>query len=97
MHVVAAFVDERRDLRWVGRRSFGRFQQGRSIAMIVAEAHAVAGAGRCALAMGDATEGRAGLRQALEIFDWIGAAGASDVSVELGAVAATAISRPTSA
>jgi hypothetical protein len=57
----------------------------------------VAGLGRCALAAGHATEGRAGLHQALDIFNRIGAAEASDVSAELEAVAATAINRPTSA
>ncbi len=57
----------------------------------------MAGLGRCALAAGHATEGRAGLHQALDIFNRIGAAEASDVSAELEAVAATAINRPTSA
>jgi tetratricopeptide (TPR) repeat protein/transcriptional regulator with XRE-family HTH domain len=48
------------------------------------EAHALAGLGRCALAIGRAAEGEAGLRQALEIFQRIGAAEAAGLSAELG-------------
>jgi hypothetical protein len=59
------------------------------------EARTVAGLGRCALPAGHAAEGRAGLRQALDIFNRIGAAEASDVSAELEALAASAINRPT--
>ncbi len=51
------------------------------------EAHALAGLGRCALAAGHATQAAALLRQALEIFQRIGAAEASDVSRELTALA----------
>ena len=40
----------------------------------------MAGLGRCALATGHAAEGRAGLRQAPDMFSRIDAAGASDVS-----------------
>jgi hypothetical protein len=47
------------------------------------EAHALAGLGRCALAIGRTAEGEAGLRQALEIFQRIGAAEAADLSAEL--------------
>jgi hypothetical protein len=61
------------------------------------EAHAVPGLGRCALPAGHAAEGRARLRQALDIFNRIGATEASDVSAELEALAASAINRPTSA
>ena len=47
------------------------------------ERGARAGLGRCALAAGDATRAVALLRQALEIFQRIGAAKAGDVSREL--------------
>ena len=50
------------------------------------EAHALAGLGRCALAADHATQAAALLRQALEIFQRIGAAEASDVSRELTAL-----------
>jgi hypothetical protein len=57
----------------------------------------VPGLGRCARPAGHAAEGRARLRQALDIFNRIGATEASDVSAELEALAASAINRPTSA
>ena len=50
------------------------------------EAHALAGLGRCALAAGHAAQAAALLRQALEIFQRIGAAEADDVSRELAAL-----------
>jgi len=50
------------------------------------EAHAVAGLGRCALAAGHATQARVLLRQALEIFQQIGAAEAPDLLAELDAL-----------
>jgi len=50
------------------------------------EAHALAGLGRCALASDRATKAEALLRQALEIFQRIGAAEAAYVSVELDAL-----------
>ena len=50
------------------------------------EAHALAGLGRCALAAGHVAEAADRLRQALEIFQRIGAAEAADVSGELAAL-----------
>jgi hypothetical protein len=50
------------------------------------DAHALAGLGRCALAADQATRARALLRQALEIFQSIGAAEAGDLSRELTAL-----------
>ena len=57
----------------------------RAIASSWTEAHALAGLGRCALAAGHADAGRDLLRQALEIFQRIGAVEAADVSAELDA------------
>ena len=51
------------------------------------EAHALAGLGRCALAAGDTAKAEDRLRQALEIFQRIGAAEATGVSAELEALA----------
>jgi class 3 adenylate cyclase/tetratricopeptide (TPR) repeat protein len=53
------------------------------------EAHALSGLGRCALAVGQATQARVLLRQALEIFQRIGAAEAAEVSAELQALGDT--------
>jgi tetratricopeptide (TPR) repeat protein len=50
------------------------------------EAHALAGLARCSLAGGRTAEGEAGLREALAIFQRIGAAEAADVSAELDAL-----------
>jgi tetratricopeptide (TPR) repeat protein len=50
------------------------------------EAHALAGLGRCALAVGRTAEADDKLRQALEIFQRIGAAEAADVAAELDAL-----------
>ena len=50
------------------------------------EAHALAGLGRCALAAGHTAEAEDRLQQALDIFQWIGAAEAADVSGELAAL-----------
>ena len=50
------------------------------------EAHALAGLGRCALAADRAAEAADGLRQALEIFQRIGAAETADVCAELQAL-----------
>ena len=47
------------------------------------EAHALAGLGRCALAAGHTGEAEGNLRQALEIFQRIGTAEATDVAAEL--------------
>jgi len=57
----------------------------RAIASSRNQAHALAGLGRCALAAGHATQAEALLRQALEIFQRIGAAEAHDVARELTA------------
>jgi hypothetical protein len=54
------------------------------------EAHALAGLSRCALAAGHTADAAAGLRQALEIFQRIGAAVANDVAAELDALAEAA-------
>ena len=66
-------------------RSFHQraLELARQIGSPLDEAHALAGLGRCALADGRAAEAEAGLRQALEIFQRIGAAEAGDVSAEL--------------
>ena len=50
------------------------------------EAHALAGLGRCALAVGHTRQAADRMRQALEIFQRIGAAEAPGVSRELGAL-----------
>jgi tetratricopeptide (TPR) repeat protein len=50
------------------------------------EAEALAGLGRCAREADRTAEAEAGLRQALAIFQRIGAAEAADVSAELGAL-----------
>jgi tetratricopeptide (TPR) repeat protein len=60
-------------------------EQARTIASPWTEAHALAGLGRCALAAGHATQAEIFLRQALEIFQRIGAAEAAGVSAELDA------------
>ncbi len=61
----------------------GALKLARSIASSWNEAHAVAGLGRCALAAGHATQAKHLLRQALEIFQRIGAADATDLQAEL--------------
>ena len=58
----------------------------RAIASSWDEAHALAGLGRCALAAGHATQAGVLLRQALEIFQQIGAAEAPDLLAELDAI-----------
>jgi len=50
------------------------------------EAHALAGLGRCALAVGRTAEAEDKLRQALEIFQRIGAAESAGVAAELDAL-----------
>jgi tetratricopeptide (TPR) repeat protein len=55
----------------------------RQTASVPDEALALAGLGRCALAAGDRAEGEILLRQALEIFQRIGAAEAADLLAEL--------------
>jgi hypothetical protein len=59
---------------------------GTSIASSWDEAHALAGLGRCALAAGHATQAQVLLRQALEIFQRIGAAETPDLLAELDAL-----------
>jgi hypothetical protein len=46
------------------------------------EAQALAGLGRCALAVGDVTRAESLLRQALEIFERTGAAESAEVAAE---------------
>ena len=58
----------------------------RAVASPWNEAHALTGLGRCALAAGHATQAAALLRQALEIFQRIGAAEAPDLRAELDAL-----------
>lgn len=58
----------------------------RAIASSRDEAHALAGLGRCALADGHAAEDEALLRQALEIFQRIGAAESPELRAELDAL-----------
>ena len=58
----------------------------RAIASSWNEAHALVGLGRRALAAGHATRAAALLRQALEIFQRIGAAEAGDLCRELAAL-----------
>jgi tetratricopeptide (TPR) repeat protein len=60
-------------------------EQARAIASPSAEAHALAGLGRCALAAGHADEAADMLRKAQGIFQRIGAAEAAGVSAELDA------------
>jgi tetratricopeptide (TPR) repeat protein len=71
-------------------RAEGRHRQALELARAITstwdQAHALAGLGRCALAAGHATQAAALLRQALEIFQRIGAAEAGDVSRELAAL-----------
>jgi tetratricopeptide (TPR) repeat protein len=50
------------------------------------KAHALAGLGRCAQAVGHIAEAQACLKQALEIFQRIGAAEAPGVAAELDAL-----------
>jgi hypothetical protein len=55
----------------------------RAIASLSDEAHALAGLGRCAMEDGHATQAEALLRQALEIFQQIGAAETPALLAEL--------------
>ena len=66
----------------------------RAIATSWDEAHALAGLGRCAMAAGQATQAGVLLRQALEIFQRIGAGEAAEVSAELEAVTGARPSAP---
>lgn len=61
----------------------------RAIASMWDEAHALAGLGRCAMADGDATQAET-LRQALEIFQEIGAAEAPGVLAEVDSLTSKA-------
>jgi len=61
----------------------------REIASPWDEAQALAGLGRCALAAGRTVDAAAGLRQAREIFDRIGAAEATAIAAELDSLAGT--------
>jgi tetratricopeptide (TPR) repeat protein/transcriptional regulator with XRE-family HTH domain len=68
-----------------------RYQQSLELAREIdsfwKEGQALAGLGRCAVAAEEAVEAEALLRQALEIFQRIGAGEAAEVSAELGALA----------
>ena len=55
----------------------------REIVSLWDEAHALAGLGRCALAEGRTADAIAGLRQARDIFQRIGAAETADITAEL--------------
>jgi tetratricopeptide (TPR) repeat protein len=55
----------------------------RQLGRVLDEAHALAGLGRCALAAGSAADAQGQLRQALAIFQRIGAPEAIGVSAEL--------------
>jgi len=76
----------RRDLRQAGSCHQQALDLARQIASSWDEAHALAGLARCALATGRTAEAADGLRQALDIFQRIGAAEAVDVSAELQAL-----------
>jgi tetratricopeptide (TPR) repeat protein len=58
----------------------------RQISSSWAEAHALAGLARCALAAGRTADAVVGLRHAYEIFQRIGAADAGEISAELDAL-----------
>jgi hypothetical protein len=66
----------------------------RAIASSRDEAYALAGLGRCTLAIGHAAQAEVLLRQALEIFQRIGAAEAAEVAAELDAMRAAAHPAP---
>jgi hypothetical protein len=70
------------------RRPRGCYQQALDLARATGssfEAHALAGLGRCALAAGDTARADEILRQALEIFQRIGAAVARKLAALTGA------------
>ena len=71
-------------------RAEGYHQQALDLARQIGassdEAHALAGLGRCSLAVGHATQAAALLRQALEIFQRTDAAEAPDLRAELDAL-----------
>ena len=71
------------DLGRAGRYHRQALDLAREITSPWDEAQALAGLGRCGLAAGRATDAVAGLRQAREIFERIGAAEATAVAAEL--------------
>jgi transcriptional regulator with XRE-family HTH domain len=71
----------------VGIHAIGGMAGVGKTAFAVHAAHQLAGLGRCALADGDVAQAESLLRQALEIFERIGAAEAADLAAELDAVA----------
>ncbi len=73
------------DLRQAGSCHQKALDLARQIGDPWDEAHALAGLGRCALAVGHTAQAEDKLRQALAIFQRIGAADAADVSRELDA------------
>lgn len=74
------------DLRQAGSCHQQALDLSRQIGTAWDEAHALAGLGRCALAVGHTATAEDMLRQALEIFQRIGAAEAAEVSAELQAL-----------
>ena len=83
----------RGDLRQAGSCHQQALDLARQIGSSWDEAHALAGLGRCALAASRTVEAEGMLRQAVAIFQRIGAAETADVSAELDALTAA---RPTS-
>jgi Tfp pilus assembly protein PilF len=75
----------RGDLRQAGSFHQRALDLARQIGDSLDEAHALAGLGRCARAAGHTARAEDMLRQALEVFQQIGAAEATDVSEELKA------------
>jgi hypothetical protein len=73
----------------VGASSAAALGLARELGTSWDQAHALAGLGRCALAAGRTIDAQAGLRQAQEIFQQIGAAEAATVSAELDAITKT--------
>jgi Tfp pilus assembly protein PilF len=61
----------------------------RQMDILLEEAHALAGLGRCALVAGHTSEAEESLRQALAIFRRIGSAETTDVSAELDSLHST--------
>jgi tetratricopeptide (TPR) repeat protein len=76
----------RDDLDQAGACYLQALELAREIGSSWDEAHALAGLGRCARAAGRIADAEAGLRQAWEIFQRIGAAEAAGVTAELDAL-----------
>jgi Flp pilus assembly protein TadD len=76
----------RGDLAQADARHQQALRLARAIGSSWDEAHALAGLGRCALAIGRTAEAEDRLRQALELFQRNGAAETADVATELDAL-----------